>query len=267
MAFVPNTVNGLPNGPQGYSPNTRPNNNQTILTNELAINALLDISTSTIRPAYFLSKKNLLVQDTNFVLPTYASVAAGNLWLSTEGLIPDTLAVDSVQGNVSGVPPVLATGTNVNVVPFPETGTIILAMVSYTSGDVMAINAPLYVKADGTLTATSSAAVNSAYAVGYVLTSDKTTIGTTGVYQMYVVLNPKASVVPYVSALSSTFAGGGTTTTISVPGMVVGDKVQVTLNAAATVVALKAIAATNQINVTFSADPGAGTVMTYSVWH
>jgi hypothetical protein len=63
-----------------------------------------------------------------------------------------------------------------------------------------------------------------------------------------------------------TYGGGGTSTTISVPTLSATEFVQVTLSESTNVVSLKAEAATNQINVTFSADPGAGTVLTYQVF-
>jgi len=265
-----NTVNGIVNAPFGYSPNTRPNTNQTILRDKLAIPATLSIGDSSIQPGYFLSKSNVLVNDTTWGLPTNAALLVGNLWIATEGLVPDTLGNDTIQGNVNGAPPVFISGQMCNVVPFPEMGTVILAAVSLTEGDVMAVNQPLFVKADGTLTIDLADAINPNLSVGYILETDQTTIADTGVYQMQVVLMPTymQGTVPYVTDFAPTYGGGAATQTVTVAGMLATDKVFPSLLASTNAVAIqKTTVSDGQFVVTYSADPGAGTILAYSATH
>lgn len=191
-----NQLIGLPGSTIGYSPNLKPNNSQTIFTNEFDINAVLSLPTSpvsTIYPGYFLSKANAGVNDLTFVLPTAASVTSGNLWIATEGVIPDTLNNASVQGDTAGAPTPFVNGLNINVVPFPENGTVMMAWVYYSSGHTVTPNEPLYVREDGTLTFTAADAdiTTSAYSVGYVMQSSFATAPSSGLFQMQVVINPR----------------------------------------------------------------------------
>ena len=62
------------------------------------------------------------------------------------------------------------------------------------------------------------------------------------------------------------YGGGGTTTQASVPGVVAGDIVIASIQGSTNTVALgKAAPGTDVIDFTFSADPGAATVVSYSV--
>jgi hypothetical protein len=190
--MLSNTLLGLPGGPVGYSPNSKPNNSQTVLTNGFALNGILSIS-GTVYAGYMLSKANLTANGTTFGLPTSASVVAGNLWLLTEGIVPDTLQMDTVQGDTNGAPSPYVTGDSVNVIPFPENGTVVQAGVYLANAQAITVNSALYVRTDGALTvnAADASIASAAYSVGYILQADFTSAPAAGVYQMQVVINPR----------------------------------------------------------------------------
>lgn len=64
---------------------------------------------------------------------------------------------------------------------------------------------------------------------------------------------------------TATYAGGGTSSTVAVAGVLSSDLVVATLSGATTLVPFKAVATTDTITFTYSANPGAGTTITYSV--
>lgn len=91
------------------------------------------------------------------------------------------------------------------------------------------------------------------------------------------VFNPSISsgvitLVPYnsqniVAARSGTFAGGGTTFNISVSGVTASSVAVANIHASTNSVSInKVTCSTNQIAITFSADPGASTTVNYIVY-
>lgn len=193
---TPNSsILGLPGNPTGYQVNVYPNNNQTIYTNAFAQNSILALANGVqVSFGCFLSKGNANANDVTLVEPTEASVTAGNLWIVTEGLVPDTLNIDSTQGDVNGAPPFFSNGQSVNAIPFPENGTIMNAWVYLAAGANPTVNSNLYVRTDGTLTVNPAdpAIASNAYSVGYILQCGLALpIATAGWYQLQIVINPR----------------------------------------------------------------------------
>lgn len=194
MAVYFNTTqNAIPLHADGYSPNTRPNNNQVILTSKLANNAVLQLANGvSVYPGFFLSKASCGSNDVTMVLPSTASAAAKNLWIFTEGLIPDTFGIDTVQGNVNGQPQAFTNGQSINVVPMPSRGTVIQTYVNFAANATPTVNAPLYLSSNGYLTAasTDSTIVDPNFVVGYIYAMNIPTIANAGQYQVYVMISP-----------------------------------------------------------------------------
>lgn len=197
-ATANSSVLGLPGIPTGYQVNVQPNNSQTIYTNAFALNGILDISTSEVSFGCFLSKVDNDLNTALFTLPSEASVVAGNLWVATEGLVPDTLNIDTVQGDVDGLPEFFADGVMMNFIPFPEDGTIMNSWVYLAADAVPSINNPLYVRTDGTLTidATDASIASAAYSVGYILQQTLGTVTDAGFYQLQIVIKPQYILQP-----------------------------------------------------------------------
>lgn len=64
---------------------------------------------------------------------------------------------------------------------------------------------------------------------------------------------------------TATYGGGGTSSTVTVTGVLSSDLVIATLAGATTIVPFIAVPTTNTITFTYSANPGAGTSITYAV--
>jgi hypothetical protein len=64
----------------------------------------------------------------------------------------------------------------------------------------------------------------------------------------------------------ATYAGGGTSSTVTVTGVLSTDRVQATLTGSTNVVAFKAVPSTDTITFTYASDPGADTKVDYLVY-
>lgn len=175
----------------GYIPNTARDITTLVVATKFAGLATLDssLSSSTVKKGYLVSKK--VVTPGNpvlYVLPTEASVLAGNLWFVAGGVYPDEFNnIDSVQDAVSQALDSFGAGAICSVIPMMAAGTVVQAFVSIGASTTVTPNLPLYVKADGTLTTVAADALAD-IRVGYIAQSDTATTTGAVVVQCYVVL-------------------------------------------------------------------------------
>lgn len=79
-------------------------------------------------------------------------------------------------------------------------------------------------------------------------------------------VNAALNALTLKAALTAVWNGGGTTNSFAITGLLATDIVVATLYESTNVVSFSAIAAAGQLDVTFSADPGVGTRLSYIVF-
>lgn len=123
---------------------------------------------------------------------------------------------------------------------------------------------------EGTTVPTSA---TNTYCIGCVFTKTNGTAGTVKYVNQGTVTSPSFRAMTPVSvpamvakyAGTHTYGGGSTSSAKTVTGVVAGAPVLASVNTATNACTVRAVATTDTITFTFSADPGASTIVSYAV--